>query len=70
MSSARSRLAALVAALALGAVACGGGSGTGSEVEVAEGGDRDFVATTIGGDDLALADYAGQDVMVWFWAPW
>lgn len=27
-------------------------------------------ATTVSGEDLDLAAYAGRDVAVWFWAPW
>ena len=29
-----------------------------------------FRATTVQGDAFDAGDYAGQDLMVWFWAPW
>jgi hypothetical protein len=70
MTVAPLRTTTMVAVLALAAMACGGGTGSGSTLEAAGGTDRDFVATTLDGEELALADYAGQDVMLWFWAPW
>lgn len=30
----------------------------------------DFQAQTVSGQPFDGADYAGQDLMVWFWAPW
>jgi ABC-type glycerol-3-phosphate transport system substrate-binding protein len=54
---------ALVATMAL--TACGGGAGN---VDVAA--DGTFTAPTLEGEPFALADFAGQDIMVWFWAPW
>lgn len=30
----------------------------------------DFTAETVRGEQVAGADYAGQDVVLWFWAPW
>ena len=30
----------------------------------------DFTAPLLGGGTLHGADYAGQDVAIWFWAPW
>lgn len=29
-----------------------------------------FSATTVDGGAVQGADYAGQDLLVWFWAPW
>jgi hypothetical protein len=29
-----------------------------------------FTAETIDGGTFDGADYAGQDLMLWFWAPW
>jgi hypothetical protein len=29
-----------------------------------------FTATTVQGQPFDGADYAGLDLMVWFWAPW
>lgn len=53
----------LAATLAL--AACGGSS---SEIDVAA--DGTFTAPTLSGETFDLADYAGQDVMLWMWAPW
>ena len=30
----------------------------------------DIQAATSDGGTIDLADYAGQDLMLWFWAPW
>lgn len=30
----------------------------------------DFTAPKLGGGTLEGADFAGQDVAIWFWAPW
>ena len=64
------RRTAMVLALAFVAASCGGGDDSGASFGAPDGTDRDFVATSLDGDEVALADYAGQDVMVWFWAPW
>ena len=70
------RTAALATVVALAAVACGTGGGSNGEgaagppVSASGGAEPDFVATTLDGEELALADFAGQDVMLWFWAPW
>jgi len=64
------RSAAMVLALAFVAASCGGGDDSGTSFGPPDGTDRDFVATSLDGEEVALADYAGQDVMVWFWAPW
>lgn len=29
-----------------------------------------FTATTVGGGTFDGADHVGQDLMLWFWAPW
>ena len=29
-----------------------------------------FTATTVEGEPFEGADHSGQDLMVWFWAPW
>ena len=62
--------AAMVLALVFVAASCGGGYDSGASFGAPDGTDRDFVATSLDGYEVALADYAGQDVMVWFWAPW
>lgn len=61
-------LMALVAGLALFTTSCGGGGGSTSTVELAA--DGSFTAETVDGEAIASTDYAGQDVMLWFWAPW
>lgn len=67
------RILALLAAFSLVAAACGGGDGS---TTASRAGQEDassslsFAATAIDGQEVALADYAGQDVMLWFWAPW
>ncbi len=79
----RSSVLALLVLLALIASACGS---TATETtaaapadsateEVADGvsdGARLLVGefTTVDGETVNLADYQGQDVVFWFWAPW
>ncbi len=74
----RAPLAAVALALALVASACGG-SDVDTEVEVgaAAGAADDATAslftgeaTTIDGETFDLATLAGEDLIVWFWAPW
>lgn len=62
----RRRLLGALLGLVVPASACGGSSGP--EVTLAD--DGSFIATTVDGDEFALSDFAGQDVMLWFWAPW
>lgn len=65
-------------ALALGAAACGSSAGTEATAPAAESGSSDAApssvldisAETADGTTLNLSDYAGQDLMLWFWAPW
>ena len=70
MKTAPLRSTAMVLALAFVAASCGGDGNSGRTFGPPAGTDRDFVATSLEGEEVALADYAGQDVMVWFWAPW
>jgi hypothetical protein len=70
MKAALLRTTVVAAALGLVAAGCSGGTGSETTLDASGSTDRDFVASTIDGGELALADYAGQDVMVWFWAPW
>jgi hypothetical protein len=70
MKTAPLRIMATVAALAFVVASCGGGGDSATSFGPPEGTDRDFVATSLDGEQAALADYAGQDVMIWFWAPW
>ncbi len=30
----------------------------------------DFSAASADGGTINMADYAGQDILLWFWAPW
>lgn len=68
-----SRVLSLLLALLLLA-ACA--SDTGEEVgdAAADAGDvpdaLQFTATTLDRTTFEGADYAGQDLMLWFWAPW
>ena len=66
------RLLLVLFAVTMAATACGGGgaddglaTGTGSGGSL-----PDFGGTTVDGRQLVSADYAGQDVILWFWAPW
>ena len=88
---------ALIAALALFAVACGGGDSESSETNTAPGvssNDTDgttppsddaaetnepaevelprqfFATSTADGGQIDLGDLDGQDIVLWFWAPW
>jgi hypothetical protein len=68
----RPTTAAILLSLGLVASACGGSSSGSSGADVASdaGAGTEFTGTTIDGQQLALADYAGDDVLLWFWAPW
>lgn len=73
MRTTRLRLLALAAGLVLAVAACGGGGDSNRTLESGGGDDASdlaFTATSLEGEPVALADYAGQDVMLWFWAPW
>lgn len=77
------RLASVLIAVALGAAACSSGD-DGADVSAAPAVDRsgvetetdgttsllDISASTADGSTIDLSDYAGQDLMLWFWAPW
>jgi hypothetical protein len=56
----------LGAAVALGA--CGGSDGAAVAAPSAE--PLDFVAPDVRGGQVEGADLAGQDLVIWFWAPW
>ena len=67
MSSTRRRLVLLVALFGLLATACGGGASG----PVASAPDQlvdEF--ETIDGKTFDLASLQGEDVVLWFWAPW
>ena len=74
------RFLATVVALTALAAACGSTSTTATD-GAAAGDDapevagnaswpHDFVATTIDGATIDAGDYEGQDLVLWFWAPW
>lgn len=77
---ARVVLLALFAALALIATACGGSgdstdvaSTSGDTEETADAGgsaEGSLVASTVTGGQIDFASLEGQDVVLWFWAPW
>ncbi|MFP5321847.1 MAG: hypothetical protein ACLGIC_08355 [Acidimicrobiia bacterium] len=68
----RRRLAAaLVAGLLV--ASCGDDGGDAAPVEAAtapETDPLDFVAPDVRGGQVTGADLAGQDLVIWFWAPW
>jgi hypothetical protein len=65
-----------LAALALVALATSCSSGddaspaTSATTTTAAASPLAFTAPTVGGGELDLADYAGRDVALWFWAPY
>ena len=80
-TGARSRLVACVGAVALLTAACGSDA-SGPEAREVEPVEASADAadglssvltgefTTLGGETLDLASLQGQDVVLWFWAPW
>ena len=75
----RSRLLAafVIASVALAACGSGADGGDGQADVQASGSDRELavdllsgVSTTLDGSTFDLGDVAGQDVILWFWAPW
>lgn len=82
----RSRLTSIVVAAGLALAACGGGSssdqgaGTAGTPDAAgdggsSGGEASaellsFQAETVDGTTVDLGDFAGSDLVIWFWAPW
>lgn len=51
---------------------CGSGGGSGGQADGLElrAGGVEFSASQLGGGELASADLAGRDTVLWFWAPW
>ncbi len=76
------RFGAAALGLALFASACGGGGASDGEAATAGESSADvaeesggaglpqLVADTVAGAQLDTNDLAGQDLVVWFWAPW
>jgi thiol-disulfide isomerase/thioredoxin len=73
MSPHRNRFVAVLAPLLLVAGACGGGAETG-DAQAAEDPPAAepvaFSAAVLGGGDFDASSIAGQDAVLWFWAPW
>ena len=70
MPSAVLRALALIAVLALGATACADdGGGTAADAGAVDGAVGP-TAELLGGGELEWASLAGQDAVLWFWAPW
>jgi hypothetical protein len=70
------RILATIAVLAVLAAACSSGTSDDAGATPTERGDatnvwpHEFEATLIGGGTIDTGDYAGQDLVLWFWAPW
>ena len=75
------RVLAVAAALVFLAAACGGthtaptepGAGSDSPALASRddsGWPHDFTAPLVGGGEIDASDYEGQDLVLWFWAPW
>ena len=65
------RLVLIVLLVGVSACSQPGSPGTGAPSSSDGGGDvLDFTAPLVGGGTLHGADYAGEDVAIWFWAPW
>jgi hypothetical protein len=65
------RRRSLLVAAALLAAGCGGSGAP--DVERADALDPAALTgtvSTVDGDDLDLAAFAGRDLVVWFWSPW
>ena len=64
----RLRLVSVLVALALFAVACGGGDTTATAASSDDASvEMEGAFTTVSGGQLELE---GQDTVLWFWAPW
>ncbi len=73
-SRTRALLTSLTAVVALLAVACAADDSSPAErsapATVAAEWPHDFVEDTIGGGLIDANDLEGNDVILWFWAPW
>ena len=79
VNRARFRLLALVLALGFGVASCGSddseatatSENSSDEAAMAVGaGLLDISAPAADGSTIDLSDFAGEDLMMWFWAPW
>jgi hypothetical protein len=49
---------------------CGGGGGARTEAVALDEDPLRGVVPTVDGGTVDLATFAGEDLVVWFWAPW
>lgn len=66
----RSRLATLAVTAGLVLGACGGGSDAAQSAGTPGDGLLDFEAPSVGAETVDVREYAGSDLVIWFWAPW
>lgn len=59
---------ALLLSLGLAGAACGSTEAASEPGQVASALDGEFA--TLGGGSIDLAELQGEDVVLWFWAPW
>ena len=61
----------LLIALALLLGACGAsGEDAKSQSSTDEATPISFTSPAVGGGEIKAADYAGRDLVLWFWSPW
>ena len=74
MNSRLPSIVALLAALALGVAACSSSDGEVAAVQSDNSATPtsvlDVSAPAADGSTIDLSVYAGQDLLLWFWAPW
>lgn len=68
MSRPTGALRAIVAAMALFVVACGSAGTASLPSDTQSALEGEFAA--LDGSSVDLAELRGQDVVLWFWAPW
>lgn len=67
----RSRLAALVVTAGLVLAACGGDNdGSAIQTDARDASLLDFEAAAVDEQVVDVGEYAGTDLVIWFWAPW
>jgi hypothetical protein len=62
----------LIVSLSFGIAACGGSDDADGSAGPVES-DNDLLAleaSIVGGGDYSLEQHAGEDLVLWFWAPW
>jgi len=58
----RRKLFALIAAFSMFAASCGGSGAAPTQIAL--------IADTVSGGQINFGSLEGQDVVLWFWAPW